>query len=61
MSIMGFLISIITAIILAIISIGYFRYKYGNFKFSEQDIIKIILFVVIGNFVVTFVKNLLFY
>ena len=61
MSINGFLLSIITAIILAIISIGYYRYQYGNFKFSEKDIIRIVLFVVIGNFVVTFVKNILFY
>lgn len=60
MSIVGFLISIITALILAIISIGYYRYKYGNFRFSEKDIIKIVLFVIIGNFVVTFIKVLLF-
>lgn len=60
MQITGFLISIVTAIILAIISIGYYRYKYGNFKFSEKDIIKIIVFIVVGNFVVTFVKALLF-
>ena len=61
MSINGFLLSIITAVILAIIAIGYYRYQYGNFKFSEKDIIRIVLFVVIGNFVVTFVKNILFY
>ncbi len=59
MSILGFFTSIITALILAIISIGYYRHKYGNFKFSEKDIIKIILFIIIGNFIITFIKALI--